>query len=131
MPIVSGKTVSAQAVANGSSNSAQATPALASGATFTSEALDVPSLSRLTWVVIQSSGVDSISVQPQVAFRRGAGNALVFENILPAALAAPGGTPLVLSQNTVAVQAMRVLLTHSGQQGAPTVSARLYLSGSA
>lgn len=131
MPIVSGKTVSAQAVANGSSNSAQATSTLDAGATFTSEGLDVPSLSRLTWVVIQTSGVDSIRVQPQVAFRRGAGNALVWENILQAALAAPGGTPLVLSQNTVAVQAMRVLLTHSGQQGAPTVTARLYLSGSA
>jgi hypothetical protein len=133
MPIVSGKAVSAQAVSNGSSNSAQATPSVAVGGSFTSEGLDVPSLSRLTWVIIQTAGVDSISVQPQVAFRRGAGNALVWENIQPVSLTVPGGggIPLVLSQNTVAVQAMRVVLTHTGQQGAASVSAKVYLSGSA
>lgn len=131
MPIVSGKTISAQAVANGSANLAGATGVINVGGSFTSFVLDVPSLNRLTWVVIQAAGVDSIQVQPQVAFRRGVGGALVWENILPAALASPSGTPLVLSVNTVAVQAMQLVLSHTGQQGAPAVAARFYLSGSA
>lgn len=131
MPIVSGKTVAAQAVANGSVNFAGATGTIAVGGSESSFQLDVPSLSRLTWVVIQAAGVDSISVQPQVAFRRGVGGALIWEDILPATLASPSGIPLVLSVNTVAVQAMRVRLLHTGQQGAPVVSARYYLSGSA
>lgn len=131
MPIVSGKTVSAQAVANGSVNLAGATGAIAVGGSATSFILEVPSLSRLTWVVIQAAGVDSVRVQPQVAFRRGVGGALVWENILPAALASPTGVPLVLSVNTVAVQAMQLVLSHTGQQGAPSIAARYYLSGSA
>lgn len=131
MPIVSGKTVSAQAVANGSVNLAGASGDIDVAGSHTSFGLDVPSLSRLTWVIIQSAGVDSVSAQPQVAFRRGAGGALIWENILPATLASPAGTPLVLSVNTVAVQAMRLVLSHTGQQGAPVVSARYYLSGSA
>jgi len=131
MPIVSGKTVSAQAVANGSVNLAGATGALDVGGSLSSFGLDVPSLSRLTWVIIQTAGVDSVSAQPQVAFRRGAGGALIWVDILPAALASPTGVPLVLSVNTVAVQAMRLVLSHTGQQGAPVVSASFFLSGSA
>lgn len=131
MPIVSGKTVSAQAVANGSVNHAGATGNIAVGGSSTSSGLDVPSLSRLTWVIIQSGGVDSIIAQPQVAFRRGVANVLLWEDILPATLVSPTGTPTVLSVNTVAVQAMRLVLSHSGKQGALAVSARYYLSGSA
>jgi hypothetical protein len=132
MPIVSGKTISAQTVANGSANFAGNTGAVAqAGPAFASFQLDVPSLNRLTWVVIQAAGVDSALVQPQVAFRRGAAGALLWENILPAALASPTGVPLVLTLNTVAVQAMRLVLSHSGQQGAAAISARYYLSGSA
>ena len=131
MPIVSGKTVAAQAVANGSVNFAGGTDPIAVGGSAQSFQLDVPSLSRLTWVVIQTAGVDSIQVQPQVSFRRGVGGALIWVDILPAALSSPSGVPLVLSLNTVAVQAMRLVLSHTGAQGAPVVSSQYFLSGSA
>jgi hypothetical protein len=131
MPIVSGKTVSRNVIADGSANFAGASGDIAQGGSLNSFQLDVPSLNRLTWVVVQTAGVDSILVQPQVAFRLGAGGVFVWENILPAALSSPAGVPLVLQVNTVAVQAMRMVLTHTGAQGAAAVSARYYLSGSA
>lgn len=131
MPIVSGKTVSKNVIADGSANFVGATGTIEQGGGFTTFQLDVPSLNRLTWVVIQSGGVDSLLVQPQAAFRLGAAGALVWENILPAALANTTGIPLVLTLNTLAVQAIRLVLTHTGQQGAAAASARYFLSGSA
>lgn len=131
MPIVSGKTVSRNVIADGSANFAGASGDLDAGNTLQSFTLEVPSLNRLTWVVLQTAGVDSLQVQPQVAFRLGLNGAFVWVDILPAALAAPSGIPLVLSLNTVAVQAMRLILTHTGQQGAPVANARYFLSGSA
>jgi hypothetical protein len=131
MPIVSGKTVSKNVIADGSANFVGATGTIAQGGGFTTFQLDVPSLNRLTWVVIQSGGVDALQVQPQAAFRLGAAGGLVWENILPAALANTTGIPLVLTLNTLAVQAIRLVLTHTGQQGAADASARYFLSGSA
>lgn len=131
MPIVSGKTVSRNVIADGSANFAGDSGDIAQGGGVTGFQLEVPSLNRLTWLVVQTTGVDSISVQAQVAFRLGAGGAFVWENILPAALTNPAGTPLLLQVNTVAVQAMRLVLTHLGPQGAGNVAAGYYLSGSA
>jgi len=131
MPIVSGKTVSRNVIADGSANFAGSSGDIAQGGAVIGFQLEVPSLNRLTWLVVQTAGVDSISVQAQVAFRLGAGGAFVWENILPAALTNPAGAPLLLQVNTVAVQAMRLVLTHTGAQGANPVAARYYLSGSA
>lgn len=136
MPITSGKTIGAHAIADGSANYAGGTTDIifdivGAGGTFTSKELEVPGLNRLTWVIIQRAGTDSISIQPQVAFRRGAANAFVWENILPVSLTNPSGASLVISLNTLVCQAMRLVATYTGPQGNPACSARFYLSGSA
>lgn len=131
MPIVSGKTTASETVANGSANRTIATGAIAQGASLTTGELDVPSLNRLTWVITQTTGVDSASVRPQVSFRRGIAGALIWTDVAPTAMASPAGVPLVIHINTVVCQAMRAIITHVGAPGAPTISASVVLSGSA
>lgn len=135
MPLTSGKTIGAHAFADGSANhqggTTDLTVTILGPGTFTSRELEVPGLNRLTWVVIQRAGTDSIIIQPQVAFRRGAGSAFVWENILPVSLTNPSSVPLVIPLNTLVCQAMRLVATATGPQGNPACSARFYLSGSA
>lgn len=101
-------------------------------ATVNSGLLQVPGLNHLTYVLRQTSGVISLSAQPQVAFRRGGvlGPAgLLWVNIAPATLLPVGGMPIVIPINTVAAQAMRVIFTHVGADGSAAAVYTLSASG--
>lgn len=134
MPLTSGKGAGAVAAANASLNHVGTTGDLTAGAVaLIGDLLQMPALNHLTYVVVQTAGVDSILVQPEVAFRRAqvlgpAG--LVWVSIGPQMLTPIGGAPLVIHVNTVAVQAMRMTFTHNGADGAPVVSATYFLSAS-
>lgn len=133
MPVTSGKGAGAIAVANASLNNVGATGTMLPAATVNGNILQVPSLNRLTYVVRQTSGVVSLLVQPQVAFRRGGvlGPAgLLWVNIAPATLLPLGGMPIVIHVNTVAAQAMRLVFTHIGGQGDGVAAATYTLSAS-
>jgi hypothetical protein len=134
MPSVSGKVAGAQATANACLNLSNSTGPMAGATTVFSQILEVPGLTNLTYLIFQGAGVDSMQAQVQVAFRRttqGPGG-LVFVSILPAVLIPPsGGTiPVILHVNTVAVQAMRIVFTHTGGALAPIADATYFLSAS-
>jgi hypothetical protein len=133
MPVTSGKGAGTSATANASLNLVAATGDILPNASANSGILQVPGLNHLTYVARQTSGVVSLSVQPQVAFRRGGvlGPAgLLWVNIAPAALLPLGGAPWVFHVNTVAAQAMRLVFSHIGQQGDGTCAASYTLSAS-
>lgn len=129
MPLNSGQNVGYINAANASANHVVAFANLAAGATFTSSALEVPSLNHHAWVISQTAGVDAVSCQPQAAFRRGAGLALEWQNVAPPFLVAPGTTN-TFTFNVLAAQAIRVLVTHTGGVGQPVVGGSVVLSGS-
>lgn len=118
--------------ANAGANLVVATPTLAPGATYTTQPfLEMPNLDRLTWHVEITLGTGILLVQPEVAFRRGVAQNLIFVNALPAVLTPAAGQPLVLTLNTLVVQAMRMTVVHTGVPGDPDITAEIRLSASA
>jgi hypothetical protein len=129
MPNLGSQNVGQLAASNASANAIEETGAIAAGATYITRHLEVPALNHLAWLVEQTSGVDAVQVQPQLAFRRGALGVLEWVNIVPPFLVAPG-TAFTFPLNTVAAQGMRALLTHTGRGGQPSISVTIILSGS-
>jgi len=132
MPVISGKGAGTSATANASLNNVGATGTMLPAATVNSNILQVPGLNHLTYVLRQTSGVISLSAQPQVAFRRGGAlgpAGLLWVNIAPATLLPLGGMPLVIPVNTIAAQAMRVVFTHPGADGSVAAVYTLSASG--
>lgn len=133
MPVISGKGAGSYASANAALNNVGATGTILPATSVYSNILQVPSLNRLTYVVQQTSGVMSLLVQPQVAFRRGGAlgpAGLLWVSIAPPSLVPVGGAPWVLHINTVSAQAMRLVFTHLGAQGDGTAAASYTLSAS-
>ena len=121
-----------QTVGNAAANLVVITDPRAVGASIDVIALEVYHLSRLTWhAEVSVGGLGVALIQPQVAFRRGAGGNLIFVNAAPAFLTPPAGTPAILHINTLVVQAMRCNVTHVGAPGAPTITVEIRLSASA
>jgi hypothetical protein len=52
-------------------------------------------------------------------------------NALPAVLTPAAGQPLVITLNTLVVQAMRMTVVHTGIVGDPDITAEIRLSASA
>lgn len=119
-----------QTVGNAAANLVVITDPLALAASQTTIALEVYNLSRLTWhAEVSAGGLGIALIQPEVAFRRGAGGNLIWVNAAPAFLTPPSGTPAILHINTLAVQAMRCTVTHVGAvAGNITVEVRLSAS---
>lgn len=121
-----------QTVGNAAANLVVITDPLAVGANIDTLALEVFNLSRLTWhAEVSAGGLGVALIQPQVAFRRGAGGNLIWVNAAPAFLTPPAGTPAVLHINTLVVQAMRCNVTHVGVPGDPAITVEIRLTGSA
>ena len=130
MPVVTGQNTGYINAAAAGANFVQSTGSLAAGATFTTNSLETPGLSSLTWLLNHTAGVDAALVQPQVAFRRGAANALEWVNIAPAFLVG-AGTTATFAFNTVVCQAMRATIVHTGGGGQPVITVACVLSASA
>lgn len=130
MPNIGAQNVGYINAANAGANLVEFTGNLDAGGTFTSRWLVCTSLNHYAWLINHTAGVDSVLVQPQVALRRGAGNALEWTNFAPAYLVAPGTTNL-FTVNTFVAQAIRVLVTHTGGGGQPVVNVSIDLSASA
>jgi hypothetical protein len=125
--VVSGQ----QTVGNAAANLVVITDPLGVGVSIDSIALEVYNLSRLTWhAEVSAGGLGVALIQPQVAFRRGAGGNLVWVNAAPAFLTPPAGTPAVFHINTLVVQAMRCQVTHVAAPGAPDITVEIRLTGS-
>lgn len=130
MPVVTGQNTGYITAAAAGANFVQSTGNLTAGGTFTSNSLETPGLSSLTWLLNNTAGVDAALVQPQVAFRRGVANALEWVNVAPAFLVG-AGTTVSFTFNTLVAQAMRATITHTGGGGQPDITVALVLSASA
>jgi len=127
MPVVNGRNVGFAQSANAAVNNTEFTGNINPLNAFTTTALETPQMTRLSFWVLQTGGVNSISVQPLVAFRRGNNNILTFLPAVPPVLAVPG-VPTLITLNVLCVEAIAMSLTNTGAAG--TVSAQYALSGS-
>jgi len=121
-----------QTVGNAAANLVIITNPIPVGGFLVTDSLDVFNLSRLTWhAEVGVGGLGVALIQPQVAFRRGAGGNFIFVNAAPAFLTPPAGTPAFFQINTLVVQAMRAVVTHIGAPANPPIVVEVRLSGSA
>jgi hypothetical protein len=127
MPVVNGRNVGFAQAANAAVNNTEFTGDILPLNAFTTTALETPQMTRLSFWVLQTSGVNSISVQPLVAFRRGNNNILTFLPAVPPVLTVPN-VPTLITLNVLCVEAIALGLTNTG--GAGNVSAQYALSGS-
>jgi hypothetical protein len=134
MPIITGKGAGSQEVAVASVNRVFATGVVEDAATVNTDPLMTPGMTRLTWYVQQTAGTAPFLVTPQVALRHsGANQTFVWLAVAAPTLTAPGGTPFVFTLNTVACEAMRLVLVSQAPAGVPAdpLQATGFLSASA
>jgi len=114
MPVTSGKSVGSQNVAKAGVNLEVKRASIAVNAAFDSDFLVTAGMPKLTWLVTCTQG-HSVTVEPQIAFRRGAAVApgVPFYEFLDAAPAAlvSSAAPYTLELNAPA-QAIRLTVTN-------------------
>ena len=113
MPVTSGKAVGSQNVAKAGVNAEQKLATLVAGNAITADQLITAGMPKLTWL-ITCANANSLTVQPEVAFRRAGAGVDTYE-FLPAA---PAGLVSSVAPYTLEVnmpsQAMRVTVTAPG-----------------
>ena len=119
MPVYTGKGAGAQMAAAASVNRTFNTGVVVDAATFTSFHLATPGMTRLTWYIRQTAGVVPFLVTPQIAVRIAGLQTFDWQAAGPQVLTAPGGAPTFITLNTIATEAMRVVLLSQAPAGNP------------